>query len=994
MLREATGLADAGQPAEALHRLEAWFARNASRTPPADMAVLRLQAARFAAAADDVPAARAQLAEARRLAPSLRAAPLLQARLLRQLARVAEQIGAPGEAIALLGQAGPGLLAAGDRAGAAEAANALGALRLEALRPAEAAADFTRATDLAPDAEMAVTALTNLANAWTEAGRADRARQAAARAEAVAGTDPKLLRAARFATAQILLREPDLPAAEALLESLIADPTDDGVRGHALALLASSRFDRGRLPEAAEAGLAALDAYRATLGERHPATARLMQTLGSIHALLGDPRLGQDFLARAAGIQRALFGAMSPQLQATEIERAWLDIHMGDVGTGERRARAALAALRIIPPPDRRQEALATIALGLAAEQHGRADEAAHSFRRAQAIIEEVRGPYSPDLGFSLIRLGRLLTREGRLAEAAPPLDRAIALYGRLGASDAVRLSEALTARAELRALQGDRRGALEEGRQAFALLRGRVDTTGTAAETQRRGARELFWAQASLFLDVAPDDTGAREDAFAATQEAVASRAGEALRRAEARRAAGDGPLADLLRDIEAQGELVRQTDALLRGAASRPGTTADAEHWRSLRDAALSELHAKQARIAAEFPAYARLARPPVARLAEMQALLAGDEALLAPLATGEGLLLWVVTSDAARALRLATTEPALSDLVRRIRAGVDLGAAGSAPFDIAAARALHAALIAPAEATGLLAGRGHLLLVPEGALQSLPPHLLIESSGDGQLRWLVRRYAITIAPSIAAAVARRSEAARASTADLAMLGIGDPRVDVGDAGVALRGSAPALRRALAQLAALPETAHELRSMSAVFGQSRSRLLFGPDATKDMILHARPELYRVLAFATHALMGGELPGLAEPAIVLTGAGETPQGALLTASEIANWHLDADLVILSACNTAAPEAGPYAEGLSGLARAFFQAGARTLLVSHWAVASDATVVLMTEFAKAVAERQGRAAAALQSAMLRMIDGPDPALAHPAYWSPFVVVGG
>ena len=97
----------------------------------------------------------------------------------------------------------------------------------------------------------------------------------------------------------------------------------------------------------------------------------------------------------------------------------------------------------------------------------------------------------------------------------------------------------------------------------------------------------------------------------------------------------------------------------------------------------------------------------------------------------------------------------------------------------------------------------------------------------------------------------------------------------------------------------------------------------------------------YRVVYFATHGLVAGDVKGLAEPSLALT----LPQppsdidNGLLTASEVAQLKLDADWVVLSACNTVAGDK-PGAEAMSGLARAFFYAGARALLVSHWSVAS------------------------------------------------------
>ena len=132
-----------------------------------------------------------------------------------------------------------------------------------------------------------------------------------------------------------------------------------------------------------------------------------------------------------------------------------------------------------------------------------------------------------------------------------------------------------------------------------------------------------------------------------------------------------------------------------------------------------------------------------------------------------------------------------------------------------------------------------------------------------------------------------------------------------------------------------------------------------------------------------------------AEPGLILTPPGEaTPEDdGYLSASEIAGLKLDADWVILSACNTAAGGA-EGAEALSGLARAFFYAGARSLLVSHWAVESDSTVKLITKALSIMSSDKsvGRAEA-MRRSMLAMIETGDAQEAHPAYWAPFVVVG-
>jgi CHAT domain-containing protein len=195
------------------------------------------------------------------------------------------------------------------------------------------------------------------------------------------------------------------------------------------------------------------------------------------------------------------------------------------------------------------------------------------------------------------------------------------------------------------------------------------------------------------------------------------------------------------------------------------------------------------------------------------------------------------------------------------------------------------------------------------------------------------------------------------------------------------------------------LPETADELCAVARDLGISDKEVWLGNRATEAEIkrLSELGELakYRIVHFATHGALAGQIGGNSEPGLILTPPATPSErdDGYLSASEIAGLKLDADWVILSACNTAAGDA-KGAEALSGLARAFFYAGARALLVSHWAVASDATVKLITGAVRRMASDKsvGRAEAMRQS-MLAMIDTGKSYEAHPAFWAPFVVVG-
>jgi CHAT domain-containing protein len=196
------------------------------------------------------------------------------------------------------------------------------------------------------------------------------------------------------------------------------------------------------------------------------------------------------------------------------------------------------------------------------------------------------------------------------------------------------------------------------------------------------------------------------------------------------------------------------------------------------------------------------------------------------------------------------------------------------------------------------------------------------------------------------------------------------------------------------------LPETADELCGVARDLGvDPATHLHLGEAATETEIKRLSENntlaKYKIVHFATHGAMAGQLSRTSEAGLILTPpaiATENDDG-YLTASEIAGLKLDADWVILSACNTAAGDVAG-AEALSGLARAFFYAGARSVLVSHWEVSSESAVKLITT---AVAEltanpKIGRAEA-LRRSMLAMIDDRESDEAHPALWAPFVLVG-
>jgi CHAT domain-containing protein len=418
----------------------------------------------------------------------------------------------------------------------------------------------------------------------------------------------------------------------------------------------------------------------------------------------------------------------------------------------------------------------------------------------------------------------------------------------------------------------------------------------------------------------------------------------------------------------------------------------------------------------------------------------------------------LIWVMTRADARWARIDLASQALIERASALRCGldrdswvgegkqrclnllaIDVGKAPESgnplPFDLARAHQLYQALFGQVE--DLIKGK-RLLIVPSGPLAQIPFHVLVTEQPDmaptaneafRRAAWLAKSNMITVLPSVSSLKALR-EYAKTSHATKPFAGFGNPLLNGSDANDGLRAELARARQHCAQAplpriarmtgrdmtmpqqrgglvdvanvraqVPLPETADELCAVARLLGVPESEIRLGARATERELkqLSEGGDLarYRIVHFATHGVLAGELKAGAEPGLILTPPDEaTPEDdGYLAASEIASLKLDADWVILSACNTAA--AGTEsAEVLSGMSRAFFYAGARALLVSHWAVNSDATVKLITKtLSTMAADKSVGRSEALRRAMVALIEQGEPHEAHPAYWAPFVVVG-
>jgi CHAT domain-containing protein/uncharacterized protein HemY len=379
------------------------------------------------------------------------------------------------------------------------------------------------------------------------------------------------------------------------------------------------------------------------------------------------------------------------------------------------------------------------------------------------------------------------------------------------------------------------------------------------------------------------------------------------------------------------------------------------------------------------------AQRGQTPAFTLADAAALLPDEHgALLEYVLSDEQAWLFVLTRAAAKAppelkvYELPRTEQPLTEQARAFRAQI-------AQHDLlfgAAAERLYDALLRPAQAQ--LRGKTRLVIVPDGALWELP----FEALKSSPQRYLLEDYEISRAPSLAA-LAAMSRATRAREGNKTLLALGNPAF-------APIGEQSSLRAARMSLAPLPETESEVRALARLYGPAASKVLTGAVASEQQF-KAEAGKYRVLHLATHGVFDDASPMYSQ--LVLAQPGERgsgqPEDGLLEAWEIAQLDLQAELVVLSACETARGRIGA-GEGVLGLVWALFVAGSPATVVSQWKVNSASAADLMLEFHRdwlgGTSTRNTLSkAGALRAAALKLLHSKQ--YHHPFYWAGFALIG-
>ena len=797
---------------------------------------------------------------------------------------------------------------------------------------------------------------------------------------------------------------------------------------------------QGKYADAEEVYRRALMVREKVLGADHPDVATVLNNLAKVlqeqgrdqqltasevrarargGAIIGSFTEVESMYRRALAIQDRSLGREHPSTALTLNNYGSMLALRGDFSQAEQMQRAALGTMEKVFGEQHPDTAAVLTSLSLALDRQGKIAEAEASYQRAIEISRKTGNPRN--LLINAANLGFSLAKRGRYREALPYYKEAVETVD---------------------FLYSQTRGYSEETRAAFlqqfsAIYRETIRVLLQLHRTQPAG--------------------GYDREALAIASRNQSRIFTEMMRHADVARFSGEPEFVKLRARRE---ELQERLAQLRQGRATVPVTLANAAERVAEFDSQIAagskELGAAEDALWRHYPRYMELANPrPVSVEDLQQRLLRDGEALLTYVLLPSETVIFAVTREKFRMEVTRVRRASLAERVHRIRRSIEKVAAGESVLFLRdihpdTLHSLYRELYLPVAET--LAGREKLLVVADGPLQTIPFEFLVSAFGpaeraafekrkaqaDGSqanpylgeyagLAYLSARHRFAYLPSLSALASQRLYPKRSGFASLNLVAFADPvfapegaRTMPGETMKALAllnvgfgrtpGGAPSIPR-------LAETAEEAKEIARVLGGA-TRLYIGERAQERAAKSGELRAARFILFATHGFLGGDyLPSdlppedgeahrtppraQAQPALALTLVGDLKgEDGLLTMKEvIEDLELNAELVALSACNTAGESAqANNGEGFAGLTRAFMYAGAKSLLVSHWSVDSLSTQALMTAtFRNIKAGMPGLAA--VNDAQRQLLAGRYSqgkfhfSRAHPFFWAAFVFVG-
>jgi CHAT domain-containing protein/tetratricopeptide (TPR) repeat protein len=736
---------------------------------------------------------------------------------------------------------------------------------------------------------------------------------------------------------------------------------------------------RGDLETSFKSFEAALTVYR-RIGGHDPQVGAFLQALGSVHYDLGDLDEALEYYRQALAVSLKL---KDPRLQARLLNHIGFVLYFrGDRQEALQKYGEALALSATAKDSDS-VTALVRYNLGVAKIDLGQPEEGLAHLQTALKL-RQVKGTLA-EQAQTLREIGTAYHHLHLSGQAVAALSQSLKIGEQIGSP--VLTAECLYRWALLERDEGRLSEALAKIEKTIEIIESVRSRMGTEAfRTSFFASKRIYYElQVDLLMRLHARRPGGRYEAAAldVTERARARGLLELLsRRIDLRQG-----IAPELKQREIElGE--RMTWLLDQLRQQNPSQAAQNQGLRSQLDQAEEQERKLEAEIHAKYPHYAGVRYPTPLQAKEIVGLLDDRTALLQYFLGKERSFLFVVTRGHLASYELPGSEWIASH-VRSLRSVLDKPNPLTKARFCQEASELYSKLLSPA--AGILEGKRHLLIAPDGPLYFLPFEALLRTTQGlerpyEELPYLLLDHTVSYVPSASVLASLRlpqpTTWAKGEVPKM-FVGFADP-VYGGPLGeptqvAGLRsGQTP-------NLPPLPRSRQEVEQV-ARFYPGNQMLYLGASATKRNVTeNALVKSARRIHFATHGLVNEIRPELS--ALALTPEGKKDDG-LLRVSEIFNLELASDLVVLSACETGLGKQ-VIGEGVLGLTRAFLYAGTKSVVVSLWPVLETGTPELMRSFYRHL-DDSGSKVEALRAAKLDMIRGGQ---ANPSYWAPFILAG-
>jgi CHAT domain-containing protein/Tfp pilus assembly protein PilF len=705
--------------------------------------------------------------------------------------------------------------------------------------------------------------------------------------------------------------------------------------------------------------------------------------IGSTYLRLGDYVLARQHLEQA----RALFREVNDSRAEgyTLVALAIIDSNEGNQQNAVDRYQNALKLFQLTG--ETHGEALVLTCLGSISWARGERDASIANYERALRLYRS-----EPDrLGEAIVlsNLGFIRQNLGQALQAVDLQNKAIELFRQLG--DRSGQANCLYGLARSKAVAGQLDAALADITAAIEMIesiRGAIETD--ELKTSYLATQHdvyTFYVELLMQVDKARPGRGYDMQAFSAVEQAKARSLGDVLR--EARTDLGTG-LSPGLRERERT--LRQQISSLSRTRSSIADRQRIAELDKQL-DTLTAEYQKLGGEIKAANPQYDSLMRPQPPTVQQVQALLDTDSVLLEYWLGERTSYLWIISREKAKVVSL----PARARIETVARTFYEAVKVSDSPAPSAkAGEELSNLLLSPA-ANEL--GSGHILVVPDGILSYIP-YAALKVRGDP----LIRQHRVSYLPSASMLREFATKTKPGPQPQNSLAVFADPVFNAQDPRVTRRSSAavgakPAIDPALrpptrggpSHFLRLPGTRREANTILALAPESGQKKALDFDASVAGIKSSEISRYRFIHIATHGILDSSSPEFSGVVLSLVDRDGQPQDGFLRLNDIYNLRLSADLVVLSACQTALGK-DVKGEGLVGLTRGFMYAGSRRVVASLWPVDDIATAELMKVFYSGLfGEKQLSPSTALREAQLSLMN--DRRFSSPYYWAAFTLQG-